>query len=80
LLGVSAVKFRRGFVEGFLVLSFAIFILGFLTGMLAIALTNVKMDPSALFVVFSVGLITGILVVALALVCVKAKSLEEPAS
>jgi len=65
------VKFKRGF---------AIFHLRFLTGMLAIALNDVKMDPSALFVIFSVGLITDILLVALALVCVKAKSLEKPAS
>ncbi|MBS7621826.1 hypothetical protein KEJ32_06930, partial [Candidatus Bathyarchaeota archaeon] len=69
-------KFGRGFVKGFLVLGFAIFILGFLTGMLAIALTNIKMDSSILFIVFSAGLITGILIVALAIVSVKAKSLE----
>lgn len=73
-------KSRKGFVEGFLVLGFSIFILGFLMGMLAIALTSIKLDSSALFTVFSVGLITGILTVALALVSVKAKSLEEPPS
>lgn len=76
----SVVKFKKGFVEGFLVLGFAIFILGFLIGMLAIALTNLKLDLSALFIVFSAGLVTGILMMALALVSVKAKSLEEPTS
>lgn len=73
-------KFRKGFVEGFLVLGFAIFILGFLMGMLAIALTNVKMDSSILFIVFSAGLVAGVLMVALTLVSVKARSLEEPPS
>lgn len=66
-------KLEKEFIEGFLVLGFAIFILGFLAGMLAIALVSLKMDSAILFVVFSVGLLVGILMVALTLLILRLK-------
>jgi hypothetical protein len=55
-------------LAGFLVLGFAIFIVGFLAGFLAIGLVPLEMDFVALFTVFSLGYVAGALTVALVLV------------
>jgi hypothetical protein len=68
---VMCVKVERDFLEGFLVLGFAIFIVGFLTGMFSLALVALKMDSVLLFVVFSLGLIVGMLAVVLAFMVIK---------
>jgi hypothetical protein len=57
---------EKGFLAGFLVLGFALFILGFLTGMLGIALITVKL-PNVVYdaIIFLSGMVGGILVSAL---------------
>jgi len=63
---------KEGFIGGFLILGFVVFIVGFLTGMLAIALIPVRPDFTALgFMVFTFGFITGMVTIALLLVIVK---------
>ena len=63
---------EKGFLGGFLVLGFALFITGFLTGMLALAVLNVTPDFATLGVlIFAVGFIAGMLTVSLTLVVVK---------
>jgi hypothetical protein len=57
---------EQGLTGGFLVLGFAIFIAGFLTGMLAIALIPVKPDLAALeLMLFVLGLLIGMVVITL---------------
>jgi len=68
---VTRVKVEKDFLEGFLVLGFAIFIVGFLTGMFSLALVTLKIDSGLLFVVFSLGLIVGMLTVVLAFMVIK---------
>lgn len=63
---------------GFVVLGFAIFIVGFLTGMLAIAVISVKSDVTVLgFMTFTLGLLTGLLAMALVLVTIRLTKLKE---
>ncbi|MDH5754016.1 MAG: hypothetical protein OEY95_02235 [Candidatus Bathyarchaeota archaeon] len=72
---------EEGFIGGFLVLGFVIFIVGFLTGMLAIAFIPVKADLTTLsFMVFIFGFITGMVTVALLLVIVKLRELTSKSS
>jgi hypothetical protein len=63
---------EKGFLGGFLVLGFSLFIVGFLTGMVALAVLNVTPDFATLgFLIFAVGFIVGMLTIALTLVVVK---------
>lgn len=58
----------KEFVSGFLVLGFAIFIAGFITGMLAVAFIPIKEDSTSVkLLLFVLGLIAGALMVALTL-------------
>jgi len=59
---------EKDVLAGFLVLGFAVFIAGFLAGVLAIGLVPLEMDFIALFTVFSLGYVAGALTVALVLV------------
>jgi len=69
---------QEGFLGGFLVLAFVIFILGFLTGMLAVAFIPVKADFTTLaLMVFTFGFITGMVTVALLLMIVKLRELTR---
>lgn len=69
------------FIGGFLVLSFVIFIVGFLTGMLAVAFIPVTSDFTALaFMVFIFGFITGMVTIALLLVILKTRELTRESS
>lgn len=72
---------KEGFIGGFLVLGFAVFIVGFLTGMLAIAFIPVGSDFTILaIIVFAFGLVTGMVTVALLLVIVKLRELARKTS
>ncbi|MEM4704407.1 MAG: hypothetical protein QXJ02_04990 [Candidatus Bathyarchaeia archaeon] len=65
----------------FIVLSFAIFIAGFLTGMLAIAVLDPPIETTeANFIFFAVGLIVGTVMSALILAAIKARRARESAS
>jgi len=70
-------KIGEGFVEGFFVMGFAIFIVGLLTGMLALGLLDLKLDSTSLFIVFALGFLTGSLTFALTLVLVKIRELKK---
>ena len=75
---LTKMKVERGFIGGFIVLGFAIFIVGFLTGMLAIAVISVKSDVTLLlFMTFTLGLLTGLLAMALVLVTIRLTKLRE---
>jgi hypothetical protein len=70
---------EKGFLEGFFVLGFGLFIAGFLTGMLALAVLNVSPDFATLgLLIFSVGFIVGMLTIALTLVVVKLTRAQKP--
>ena len=72
---------KKGFIGGFLVLGFVIFIVGFLAGMVAIAFIPVSADSTTLsFMVFMFGLITGMVTVALLLVIIKLRELTKHSS
>jgi len=72
---------EEGFIGGFLVLGFAIFIIGFLTGMLAIAFIPVKADFTTLACIALIfGFITGMLTTALLLVIVKLREFTRKSS
>ena len=68
-MGRADMKVERGFLGGFLVLGFVIFVAGFLTGMLALAMVRVEMDATLLAVMWLLlGFVLGLLTIALALV------------
>jgi len=72
---------KEGFIGGFLVLGFVIFIVGFLAGMVAIAFIPVNADSTTLaFMVFTFGFITGMVTVTLLLVIVKFRESTRKAS
>lgn len=70
-------KIKVEFLGGFLVLAFAIFIVGLLAGMLAVGLVSLKVDSVALLMVFSLGFLLGMLVIALALVSLRLLDLKR---
>jgi len=75
---VIKMSVKEGFRGGFLVLGFVIFIVGFLAGILAVALIPVKPDFTTLgFMVFIFGFITGMVTVSLVLVIVKLTELTK---
>jgi membrane protein implicated in regulation of membrane protease activity len=75
---------ENGFLGGFLILSFAIFIAGFLTGMLALAVLDVSSDLTTLgLMIFALGFVAGILLVGLTYTFVRLRrkqrqNLSEP--
>ncbi|MEM3565492.1 MAG: hypothetical protein QXK18_01275 [Candidatus Bathyarchaeia archaeon] len=69
---------EKRILAGFLVLGFAVFITGFLAGVLAIGLVPLEMEFMALFMVFSLGYIAGILTVALVLVVLQLLKPRKP--
>jgi hypothetical protein len=70
---------EKGFLGGFLVLGMVLFVVGFLTGMLAIAIIPMKADSVMVeFMLFILGLVTGMVTIALALVVVKLSRLQKP--
>ena len=69
---------KKDFFGGFLVFGFAIFIVGFLTGMLALIMMPVSPNADATgFIVFILGFITGMITFALFLVTVKLTQLTR---
>jgi hypothetical protein len=70
---------EKGFLGGFLVLGFGLFIAGFLTGMLSLAVLNVTPDFTTMgLLIFAVGFIVGTLTVSLTLVVVKLRRAQKP--
>ncbi|MEM3727750.1 MAG: hypothetical protein QXF75_00940 [Candidatus Bathyarchaeia archaeon] len=68
----------REYGRVFWILGFVIFIAGFLTGMLAIALIPTKPDVLTLqFVIFGFGFITGMTAVSLIYVVVKTVKIQD---
>jgi hypothetical protein len=71
---------EEGFLGGFLVLEFVIFIVGFLAGLVA-AFISVSAEPTTLaFIVFIFGFMTGIVTVAVLRVIVKSRKLTRHSS
>jgi hypothetical protein len=72
---------KKGFTSGFLILGFVIFIAGFLTGMLAIAIIPIGIDFTTLGLMFFIlGFITGMVTIALVLVIQKLTELTRKSS
>jgi len=72
---------KKGFTSGFLILGFVIFIAGFLTGMLAIAIIPIGTDLTTLGLMFFIlGFITGMVTIALVLVIQKLTELTRKSS
>jgi hypothetical protein len=70
---------EKGFLGGFLVLGMVLFVVGFLTGMLAIAIIPMTADSTMVeFMLFVLGLMAGMVTVALASVVVKLGKLQRP--
>jgi hypothetical protein len=69
---------EKGFLGGFMVLGFGLFIAGFLIGMLSLAVLNVTPDYATLgLLIFAIGFIVGMLTVALSFVIVKLSRLQK---
>jgi hypothetical protein len=72
---------EKGFLGGFLVLGFVIFIVGFLAGMVAIAFIPVNAESTtSAFIVFIFGFMTGLVTVAILLMIVKSRKLPSHSS
>lgn len=72
---------KQGFIGGFLVLGFVIFVAGFLTGMLAIAIIPIGTDSTTLGLMFFIlGFMTGMVTIALVLVIQKLTELTSKSS
>jgi hypothetical protein len=71
---------KKGFLGGFLVLGFAIFIVGFLAGLVS-AFISASTEPAALeFIVFIFGFMTGMVAVAIILVILRSRKLTRHSS
>ncbi len=71
-------KLEEGFLAGFLVLAFVVFIFGFLVGMVAIAMIPIRSDYTLLgFMLFSLGFICAITVIALFLVLIRLREYTQ---
>jgi len=69
---------KEGFMGGFLVLGFVIFIVGFITGILAVALGAIAPDSTMSgFMIFTLGFITGMVTIVLVLVTLKLTELTR---
>lgn len=62
---------KEGFVGGFLILGFALFVGGFILGMLANSLIEVNSPEEIMLNLFILGLLIGMLTIALLFVIVK---------
>jgi len=70
--------FEKGFVGGFLVLGFMVFVAGFLAGMLFLGMAHVSSDAATFGLLsFVLGLITGMVTITLVLVVIKVRKKEE---
>jgi len=70
---------EKGFLGGFLVLGFALFVIGFLTGMLAFGLTQVTPEFANMGVlIFMLGFMAGMVTIALTVVMIKLNRLQKP--
>jgi hypothetical protein len=72
---------KEGFMGGFLILGFVIFTVGFITGILTVALRVITPDFTVSgFMIFTLGFITGMVTVALVLVALKLTELTRKPS
>jgi hypothetical protein len=71
---------EEGFLGGFIVLGFVIFIVGFLAGLVAAFITVSTESTTLAFLVFVFGFITGMVTVAITLVIVKLRELTRHSS
>jgi hypothetical protein len=72
---------KKGFMGGFLVFGFAIFIVGFLTGMVAFIMMPLSPNADATgFIIFVFGFITGMTTIALLLATLKLTRLTKTSS
>jgi hypothetical protein len=72
---------EEGFLGGFLILCFVIFIVGFLAGMVVVSFIPVNSEFTALaLMVFVFGFMAGMVTVALLLVIVKLRELRKVSS
>jgi hypothetical protein len=70
----------KGFIAGFLVLGFAIFIFGFLTGLYSIAVIPATADAASLGILaFAVGVLLGALLVAMILTIIRFNEMAKAA-
>jgi hypothetical protein len=70
----------KGFIAGFLVLGFAIFILGFLTGLYSIVVIPATADAASLGILaFAVGVLLGALLVAMILTIIRFNEMAKAA-
>jgi hypothetical protein len=68
---------KEGFLGGLLVLAFAIFIVGFLAGVVT-AFVTVSTEPTTLaFLIFILGFVTGIVTVILLLIIVRIRRIPK---
>jgi hypothetical protein len=77
ILEGRVMKLGEEFIEGFFVLGFSMFVVGLLTGMLAIGLLDLKLNSTSLFIVFTLGFLAGSFAVALMLVSMKMRELKK---
>jgi VIT1/CCC1 family predicted Fe2+/Mn2+ transporter len=71
---------EKGFIAGFLVLGFAIFIFGFLTGLYSIAVIPATADAASLGILaFAVGVLLGALLVAMILTIIRFNEMAKAA-
>ncbi len=74
-------KLEEGFLAGFLVLAFVVFIFGFLVGMVAIAMIPIRSDYTLLgFMLFSLGFICAVVVIALFTVLIRLQEYTQRSS
>ncbi len=74
-------KLEEGFLAGFLVLAFVVFIFGFLVGMVAIAMIPIRSDYTLLgFMLFSLGFVCAIVIIALFIVLIRLREYTQKPS
>lgn len=70
---------QKGIFGGLLVFAFGVFIAGFLTGMLSIAVLQVTPDLTTLgLMIFAVGFVSGILAFAVVRVVLRQRRMRKP--
>jgi len=71
-------RLKEGFLGGFLILSCVIFIIGFMTGIVAISLVPAKPDFAAFgFAVFAFGFLIGMVTIVLLQVIIKLNEMTK---
>jgi membrane-bound ClpP family serine protease len=70
---------EKGFLGGFLIMGFALFVTGFLTGMLSIAVLHAPSDFTTLgLITFALGLAVGIFIVVFTIAIIRHRKNQDP--